>query len=90
MSLRARGVTVSRYFVSVGQATVDAFALHRKKSYGNKEQSEYVDWLSEFGEDFYWFNPAKLPSPIRWGNIRKMRVKDPVNAVRTCGAACRR
>src|SRR3990167_2817099 len=22
-------------------------------------------------EDFYWFNPAKLPSPIEWVNKRK-------------------
>ncbi len=32
-------------------------------------------------EDFYWFNPAKLPSPIEWVNIRKMRAKDAVNTV---------
>jgi site-specific DNA-methyltransferase (cytosine-N4-specific) len=32
-------------------------------------------------EDFYWFNPAKLPSPIEWVNKRKMRAKDSVNTV---------
>lgn len=32
-------------------------------------------------EDFYWFNPAKLPSPIEWVNKRKIRVKDSVNTV---------
>lgn len=32
-------------------------------------------------EDFYWFNPAKLPSPIEWANKRKMRAKDSVNTV---------
>jgi len=32
-------------------------------------------------EDFYWFNPAKLPSPIEWVNKRKIRVKDAVNTV---------
>lgn len=32
-------------------------------------------------EDFYWFNPAKLPSPIEWVNKRKLRVKDSVNTV---------
>ena len=109
--------------------TSPPFALQRKKSYGNKEQHEYVEWLCEFGdaarrvlketgsfvidlggsyekgkpvrslynfriliafcdrlgyrfaEDFYWFNPAKLPSPIEWVNIRKMRAKDSVNTV---------
>lgn len=109
--------------------TSPPFSLLRKKSYGNKEQHEYVDWLAEFGagalqklkqtgslvmdiggayqqgvpvrslynfripirfcddlgyhlaEDFYWYNPAKLPSPIEWVNKRKIRVKDAVNTV---------
>lgn len=109
--------------------TSPPFALQRKKEYGNKEQNEYVDWLSEFAievkrvladdgsfvldlggayqkgfptrslynfkvlihfcedlgfhlaEDFYWFNPSKLPSPIEWVNKRKIRTKDAVNTV---------
>jgi len=32
-------------------------------------------------EDFYWYNPSKLPSPIEWVNKRKMRAKDSVNNV---------
>lgn len=32
-------------------------------------------------EEFYWFNPSKLPSPIEWVNKRKIRVKDSVNTV---------
>lgn len=32
-------------------------------------------------EDFYWFNPSKLPSPIEWVNKRKLRVKDAVNTI---------
>lgn len=32
-------------------------------------------------EDFYWFNPSKLPSPIEWVNKRKVRAKDSVNTV---------
>ena len=109
--------------------TSPPFALLRKKSYGNEDQENYVDWLSEFGkaafgvlkesgsfvldlggayqrgrpvrslhsfrvlldfcdnlgyklaEEFYWHNPAKLPSPIEWVNKRKIRVKDSVNTV---------
>jgi DNA modification methylase len=109
--------------------TSPPFALQRQKAYGNKEQVEYVDWLTQFAkqvhrvlkedgsfvldlggayekgvparslynfrvlirfcdelgflfaEDFYWFNPSKLPSPIEWVNKRKMRVKDAVNTV---------
>lgn len=109
--------------------TSPPFALLRKKEYGNKDQDEYVDWLTQFGalvrhklrpdgsfvldlggayqrgvparslynfrvlmrlcddvgfflaEDFYWFNPSKLPSPIEWVNKRKLRAKDSVNTV---------
>jgi DNA modification methylase len=109
--------------------TSPPFALQRKKTYGNKDQDEYVDWLAEFGklvhsklaedgsfvldlggayqkgiparslynfrvllhfcdqlgfflaEDFYWFNPSKLPSPIEWVNKRKLRAKDSINTV---------
>ena len=32
-------------------------------------------------EEFFWFNPSKLPSPIEWVNKRKIRVKDSVNTV---------
>jgi site-specific DNA-methyltransferase (cytosine-N4-specific) len=109
--------------------TSPPFALLRKKTYGNEEQEDYVDWLLEFGkqakrtlketgsfvvdlggayqrgapvrslynfkvliefceklgyflaEEFFWHNPAKLPSPIEWVNKRKIRVKDSVNTV---------
>lgn len=109
--------------------TSPPFALRRQKTYGNVEETEYVDWITPFGkevfrvlkesgsfvldlggayrsgmpsrslynfrvllsfcdeigfhlaEDFYWFNPAKLPSPIEWVNKRKIRAKDSVNTV---------
>lgn len=109
--------------------TSPPFALQRVKAYGNKDQSEYVDWLMEFArlifqklrpdgsfvvdlggayqkgvpvrslyqyrvllrfcdeigfhlaEEFFWHNPAKLPSPIEWVNKRKIRVKDSVDTV---------
>lgn len=109
--------------------TSPPFALQRQKEYGNREQHEYVEWLTGFArivrqklrptgsfvldlggayekgvparslynfrvpirfcdelgfvlaEDFYWFNPSKLPSPIEWVNKRKLRAKDSVNTV---------
>lgn len=109
--------------------TSPPFALLRQKSYGNEDQVNYVQWLTEFGraawrplketgsfvldlggayqrgrpvrslhsyrvllewcdalgyrlaEDFFWYNPAKLPSPIEWVNKRKLRAKDAVNTV---------
>jgi site-specific DNA-methyltransferase (cytosine-N4-specific) len=35
----------------------------------------------KLAEEFFWFNPAKLPSPIEWVNKRKIRVKDAVNTI---------
>ncbi|NTU33227.1 site-specific DNA-methyltransferase [Brevibacillus sp. HB1.1] len=32
-------------------------------------------------QEFYWYNPAKIPSPIQWVNIERVRVKDSVNTV---------
>ncbi len=32
-------------------------------------------------QEFYWWNPSKLPSPAEWVNIRRIRVKDAVNTV---------
>lgn len=109
--------------------TSPPFALLREKEYGNRSQTEYVDWLAGFAErvkyklkatgsfvvdlggayergvparslynfrvllkfcdelgfrlaqDFYWYNPSKLPSPIEWVNKRKLRAKDAVNTV---------
>lgn len=32
-------------------------------------------------QDFYWWNPAKLPTPAEWVTVRRIRVKDAVNKV---------
>lgn len=44
-----------------------------------------VKAVDEFGyhlaEEFFWYNPSKLPSPIEWVNKRKIRAKDSVNMV---------
>lgn len=32
-------------------------------------------------QEFFWYNPAKLPSPAEWVTVRKIRVKDAVNCV---------
>jgi DNA modification methylase len=30
-------------------------------------------------QDFYWYNPSRLPTPAEWVTIRRTRVKDAVN-----------
>ena len=32
-------------------------------------------------QEFFWWNPAKLPTPAEWVNVRRIRVKDAVNCV---------
>lgn len=32
-------------------------------------------------EDFYWINTAKLPTPIQWVNVERIRVKDAVTPI---------
>jgi DNA modification methylase len=32
-------------------------------------------------QDFYWYNPAKLPTPAEWVTVRRVRVKDAINCV---------
>jgi site-specific DNA-methyltransferase (cytosine-N4-specific) len=39
----------------------------------------------EFGfhlaQDFYWWNPSKLPTPAEWVTVRRVRVKDAINCI---------
>ncbi len=34
-----------------------------------------------FAQEFFWHNPAKLPSPAEWVTVRRVRVTDAVNTV---------
>jgi DNA modification methylase len=109
--------------------TSPPFGLVRKKTYGNADAHEYLDWFRPFGEcfrkalkangslvidiggawipgqptrslyhyellimlckefgfhlaqDFFWWNPAKLPTPAEWVTVRRIRVKDAINCV---------
>jgi len=113
--------------------TSPPFALNKKKPYGNKTPSQYVEWFKAFAkefwrvlsddgslvihiggswergtptrsmyhfellfelcrperagskfylaQDFYWFNPAKLPTPAEWVTVRRVRVKDAVDPI---------
>ena len=104
--------------------TSPPFPLNHKKSYGNRDGKEYIDWLSslsprlrdvlkesgsiavEMGnswkkgepvmstlaleslleflkrgnlnlcQQFICSNPARLPSPVQWVNVERIRVKD--------------
>lgn len=32
-------------------------------------------------QEFFWWNPSRLPTPAEWVNIRRIRVKDAVNSI---------
>ena len=32
-------------------------------------------------QEFFWYNPAKLPAPAEWVNVRRVRVKDAVEYI---------
>lgn len=109
--------------------TSPPFGLVRKKTYGNADAGDYLDWFRPFGalfknalkdtgslvidiggawipgqptrslyhykllimlceefgfhlaQDFFWWNPAKLPTPAEWVTVRRVRVKDAINCV---------
>jgi len=44
-----------------------------------KLTGEEVDF--ELAQDFYWHNPAKLPSPAEWVNRRRIRVSDAITHI---------
>jgi DNA modification methylase len=40
---------------------------------------ELCDTLGfHLAQEFFWYNPAKLPAPAEWVNVRRIRVKDAV------------
>lgn len=109
--------------------TSPPFALTRQKEYGNKPETEYIDWFMQFAkeiyrvltkdgsfvvdlggayipgypvrsiyqyellvrlcndlkfflaQEFFHYNPSRLPTPAEWVTVRRVRVKDSVNVV---------
>ena len=58
------------------------FGSPTRSLYNFRVPIHFCDELGFYlAEDFYWFNPSKLPSPIEWVNKRKLRAKDAVNTV---------
>jgi len=38
-------------------------------------------WPFRLAQEFYWYNPAKMPAPAQWVTVERIRVKDAVNPV---------
>lgn len=37
--------------------------------------------IFHLAQEFYWYNPAKMPAPAQWVTIERIRVKDSVNPI---------
>ena len=85
--LAAFASLVHRKLTDDGSFVLDLGGAYRKgvparSLYNFRVLLHFCDDLGFFlAEDFYWFNPSKLPSPIEWVNKRKVRAKDAVNTV---------
>ena len=81
------GAAVHRVLKPTGSFVLDLGGAYQR---GKPVRSLYnfrvlLDFCDRLGyhlaEEFFWYNPAKLPSPIEWVNKRKLRAKDAVNTV---------
>lgn len=81
------GKIVMKKLKPEGSFVVDLGGAYRKgvpvrSLYNYRVLIHFCDDLGfKLAEEFFWFNPSKLPSPIEWVNKRKIRVKDAVNTV---------
>ncbi len=68
------------FVIDLGGAYVKGYPV--RSLYNFRVLIDFCDTLGYFlAEDFYWHNPAKLPSPIEWVNKAKERAKDSVNTI---------
>jgi site-specific DNA-methyltransferase (cytosine-N4-specific) len=81
------GAAAQRVLKPSGSLVIDIGNAYVKGSptrslYPYRVLLKFVDDLGyHLAEEFFWYNPAKLPSPIEWVNKRRIRVKDAVNTV---------
>lgn len=80
-------VKIKQKLTDDGSFVIDLGGAYQKgvpvrSLYNYKILIKFVEELGfHLAEEFFWFNPSKLPSPIEWVNKRKIRVKDAVNTV---------
>ena len=81
------GEAAYRVLKSSGSFVLDLGGAYKRGKpvrslYNYRVLLDFCDHLGyELAEEFFWFNPSKLPSPIEWVNKRKIRAKDSVNTV---------
>ncbi|MDY7015195.1 MAG: site-specific DNA-methyltransferase, partial [Cyanobacteriota bacterium] len=80
-------VEIQRILKDTGSFVLDLGGAYQKgvpvrSLYNYRVLLRLCDELNfKLAEEFFWFNPAKLPSPLEWVNKRKIRAKDAVNTI---------
>lgn len=78
---------IKRVLKSTGSFVVDIGGTWNQ---GNPTRSLYhfklmIELCETYGfhlaQEFYWWNPSKLPSPAQWVTVKRVRVKDAVNCI---------
>lgn len=80
-------VEVKRVVKDTGSFVLDLGGAYRRgrpirSLYNYRVLIQLCDDLGwNLAEEFFWFNPSRLPSPIEWVNKHKIRTKDAVNTI---------
>lgn len=81
------GAAFSRVLKDTGSFVVDIGGAWNK-GYPSRNLYHFkllIMLCEEFGfhlaQEFYWWNPSKLPTPAEWVTVRRIRVKDAINTV---------
>lgn len=80
-------IEVKRIIKDTGSFVLDLGGAYQKgipirSLYNYRVLIQFCDRLDfKLAEEFFWFNPSKLPSPLEWVNKRKIRAKDSVNTI---------
>lgn len=81
------GAEIRRVLKESGSFVIDLGGAYKQSRpvrslYNYRVLLRFCDELGfRLAEEFFWFNPSKLPSPIEWVNKRKIRAKDAVNTL---------
>jgi len=80
-------VEIKRVLKTTGSFVLDLGGAYQKRRpvrslYNYRILIKFCDEIGfNLAQEFFWYNPSKLPSPIEWVNKRKIRTKDAVNTV---------
>lgn len=81
------GLAAKRVLKPTGSLVIELGGAYQQRRpvrsiYNYRVLIRFCDVLGyRLAEEFFWYNPARLPSPIEWVNKRKIRAKDAVSPI---------